>query len=103
MLKTRPIQMMPNRIMNTNGSTSATSAISAPSVLLSPRAVGLKFLIRLAHVGTPDARSFYPLRRDQPHRHRGRAVAKNNWRSRGLGSATDKVDDRSFHMAGSRR
>src|ERR1035441_3900653 len=97
MLKTRPNQMIPSRSMNTNGITSEASAISAPSVLPSLRAIGLMFLIHLVlPVGTADARSFYPLRRrrDQPHRHRRCAVAKNNRLSRDAGSATGQVDDR---------
>ena len=43
MLKARPNQTMPNRSMNTKGSTSAASAISAPSVLSSLLAIRLIF------------------------------------------------------------
>src|SRR5271155_2724017 len=88
MLKTRPNQMTPNRSMNTNGSTRATSAISAPSVFLS---IGFMCFIRL--VRTVGHSTFYCLLRDQPHRHRRRAIAKNNWRSCGIRSGTGQVDD----------
>src|ERR1039458_4332995 len=43
MLKARPNQTIPNKSMNTSGSTSAASAISAPSVLLSRHAFNLIF------------------------------------------------------------
>src|SRR5260370_5777110 len=43
MLKARQNQTIPNKSVNTNGSTSAASAISAPSADVSLRATPLKF------------------------------------------------------------
>src|SRR5580704_3945313 len=57
MLKARPNQTMPNRSMNTNGSTSAASAISAPSVLSSLRAIGLIFTkLQIPRFPTPSGK-----------------------------------------------